>query len=97
MQLNYTARHFNMGDEMKEYLEKRMQKVKKYYDDEVLKVDVIADLQNKQFTFEVKVSAKRDHFVAKETSFEWKEAIDFVSDKIEKEASKLRDKVKKHH
>ncbi len=95
MQITYTGRHVDFAQEMKDYFEKRMKKIKFYYD-QILIIDVVMDMQRRKYSVEVKLSANHDFFVATANSASWQEAIDTVTDKIETEVKKKRDKITEH-
>jgi putative sigma-54 modulation protein len=96
MVVSYTAKNIDVNDEMKDYLEKRMHKFKFFYD-HILNINVILILLRGKITTELKVTANRDVYFAKDTGDTWQESFDIVTDKIEKEIKKKKDKIKDHH
>lgn len=96
MIVTYTGRHLTVRDEMKEYLEKRMQKFKFYYD-HILNINVIVGEERGKIFCELKVDAEHDSYFAKETFDTWQEAFDAVTDDIETEIKKKKDRIKEHH
>ncbi|MEJ5284726.1 MAG: ribosome hibernation-promoting factor, HPF/YfiA family [Brevinematia bacterium] len=96
MNINYTARNCEFTDEMKEYFEKKMKKVKFYFN-HILNVNVIVSFERSIYNIEVKIPADHSTFFAEGSSSSWNEAIDIVSDKIEKEIKKKKDKITDHH
>ncbi len=96
MVVSYTSKHCEINDEMKDYLEKKLQKFKFYYE-QIININVILDLQRGKYLTELKVSANRDTYFAKEAESTWQEVFDKVTDKIEKEILKKKEKVKNHH
>ncbi len=96
MQITYTGRHTELTQEMKDYFEKRMKKIKFYYE-QILIIDFVLETQRGRYSADVKLTANRDFFVASATSASWKEAVDTVTDKIETEVKKKRDKITEHH
>ena len=96
MNISYTGRHFDIDGEMKDYIEKRLQKVKFYFS-QIIQVNIIMEKERVNYVVEIKVSANHDLYFAKESTTEWKEAVDLVTDKIENEVKKKKDKIKDHH
>ncbi len=96
MQITYTGRHLDISQEIKDYFEKRMKKIKFYYE-QILIVDFILETQRNKYTADVKLTANHDFFVASATSASWQEAVDTVTDKIETEVKKKRNKITEHH
>lgn len=97
MVIAYTVKNFQLIDEQKEYLEKRMQKFKFFYD-HILNVKVITEESRGRIVLEIKVTANHDTFLASDTQPTWEAACDSVTDKIEKEIKKYKErKVKEHH
>ncbi len=96
MNITYTARNVEISNEMKEYFEKKIKKVKFYFD-HILNVNVILSSERGKFNVEVKIPANHETFFAIATSSTWKESFDAVSDKIEKEIKKKKDKITDHH
>lgn len=96
MQITYTGRHTQITDEMKEYVEKRLTKLK-FFSDQILIVDVILEIQRGQYTFEIKVKANHDFFIASDTESTWQKSIDLVTDKLEKSIRRKKERIKEHH
>ncbi len=96
MIVTYTGKNFDINDEMKDYLEKRLQKFKFYYQ-QIMNITAVVTLQRGKFLTELKVSANRDLYFAKDIGSTWQESFDIVTDKIEKEIKKKKDKLTDHH
>jgi putative sigma-54 modulation protein len=96
MNISYTGRHFDIDGEMKDYIEKRLKKIKFYFS-QIIQVNIIIEKERANYVVEIKVSSNHDVYFAKETSTEWKESVDLVTDKIEHEVKKKMDKIKDHH
>ncbi len=96
MVVTYSSKHTEVNDEMKGYLEKKLQKFKFYYE-QIININATVDLQRGKYLTELKVSANRDTYFAKETAPTWQESFDKVTDKIEKEIKNKKDKIKNHH
>lgn len=96
MVVTYTGKNIEINDEMKDYLEKKLQKLKFYYK-QIMNINTFVNLQRGKYLTELKVSANRDLYFAKDTGSTWQESFDFVVDKIEKEIKKKKDKLTDHH
>ncbi len=96
MNISYTARNVEIKEEMKEYFEKKMKKVKFYFN-HILNINVVISFERGNYNIEVKIPADHTFFFAESSSSAWQEAIDDVSDKIEKEIKKRKDKITEHH
>jgi len=92
MRIKVTFRHLDHSDELRQYAENRLQKLKKYSDGPV---DVNVDLSSEKFrqSAEVIISGDGIRAAAKEEQEDMKAAIDLVSDKIERQLKKYRDKM----
>lgn len=95
MVISYTGKQVEINEEMKSYLEKRLKKIKFYFD-HILKIDVIVQIQRGKYTAELKVAANRDTYFAEATDSDWKKSFDNVTDKIESEIKKKKDKITDH-
>ncbi len=95
MVVTYTGKHIEVNDEMKDYLEKRLQKFKFYYN-QILNINTLISLLRGQYITELKVSANRDVYFAKDSASTWQESFDKVTDKIEKEIKKKKDRITDH-
>lgn len=96
MVISYTGKQVEISEEMKSHLEKRLKKIKFYFD-HILKIDTIVQVQRGKITTELKVSANRDTYFAEATDVDWKKTFDLVTDKIESEIKKKKDKITDHH
>ncbi len=92
MQLKVTFRHMEPADDLKEYVEQRFKKLKKYADSP-MKINVVLSVEKFRNSAEVVISGDGIRAAAKEEHEEMKAAIDLVSDKIEKQLKKYREKL----
>ena len=93
MQINITFRHLDSSEGLKEYVRKKIGRLEKYFDGPV-EAHVI--LKAEKFRNEAEVILRGDglNITAKEETGDMYEAIDFVSDTLEKQVIKLREKRK---
>ncbi len=95
MRINVTFRHLDNEptDDLREYSEQRLKKLKKYSDGP-LEVNVVLSKEKYRYIAEVIVRGDGLKAAAKEVQGDMKSAIDLVSDKIEKQLRKFRDKLR---
>jgi putative sigma-54 modulation protein len=91
MRINVTFRHLDPSDALKDYAETRLQKLKKY-EEGPMDVNVVLSAEKFRNTAEVMVSGDGFRATAKEEQNDMHSAIDLLSDKIEKQLKKFRDK-----
>jgi putative sigma-54 modulation protein len=91
MQINVTFRNLDHSDTLREYAEAKLQKLEKHSDGPM---DVNVVLRSEKFrnSAEVVVSGDGIRAAAREVQDDMKAAIDLVSDKIERQLKKFRDK-----
>ena len=92
MRIKVTFRHLDQSDELRQYAENRLQKLKKYSDGP-MDVNVVLSTEKFRHSAEVVISGDGIRAAAKEEQEDMKAAIDLVSDKIERQLKKYRDKL----
>ncbi len=93
MRINVTFRHVDSSDALKEYAEQRLKKLKKYIEGP-MDVNVVLSVEKFRHTAEVVISGDGIRAAAKEVQEDMKAAIDLVSDKIEKQLKRYREKLR---
>jgi len=93
MQINVTFRRLDPSDELREYAENRLQKLKKYADGPI-DVNVVLSVEKFRQTAEVVISGDGMRAAAKEEQNEMRAAIDLVSDKIYKQLRRYKEKIR---
>jgi putative sigma-54 modulation protein len=93
MNLNITARHFEVTDELKEYIEKKFKKLE-HYDHLITKTDIVlgADASNK--LAEGKIGLRGNFIIAKTKSKDIYLAINLLADKLLKQVKTYDGKLK---
>jgi len=95
MEISVTYRHVQPNGTLKEYVEEKVFRIKKYFDRPV-KADVILSLEKKRYIAEVNITGDRIALNSKEISIEnFFEAIALVMDKLISQASRYKTKRKK--
>lgn len=93
MQISVTFRNLEPSDNLREYAELKLQKLEKYSDGP-MNVNVVLRAEKFRNSAEVIVSGDGVRAAAREVQDEIKAAIDLVSDKIERQLKKFREKQK---
>lgn len=95
MRINVTFRHIDgePTESLKQYVEQRLKKLKKYADGPI-DINVVLSKEKYRCSAEVVVSVDGLRAAAKEVQGDLNSAIDLVSDKIEKQLRKFREKLR---
>ncbi len=93
MQINVTFRHMDHSDELKDYINDRFVRLKKY-SDSPMNVNVVLTSEKFRKTAEVVITGDGIRAAAKQEHDDLRAAIDLVLDKIERQLKKFREKVK---
>jgi putative sigma-54 modulation protein len=91
MRINVTFRHCDQSDELRNYVDTRFQKLKKYADGP-MDINVVLSVEKFRNTAEVVITGDGIRAAAKEEQNDMHTAIDLLSDKIEKQLKRLREK-----
>lgn len=95
MQVTVTFRHMDASDPIRDYATDKLKRLDKYLQSPV-EVHVILEVVKFMHRAEVDVHAKGIHLSAEEVTSDMYAAIDKVADKIERQAQKHKEQVKKH-
>ncbi len=93
MQINVTFRHMDHSEELKDYINDRFARLKKY-SDSPMNVNVVLTAEKFRKTAEVVITGDGIRAAAKQEHDDLRAAIDLVLDKIERQLKKFREKVK---
>ncbi len=93
MQINVTFRHMDHSEELKDYINDRFTRLKKY-SDSPMNVNVVLTAEKFRKTAEVVITGDGIRAAAKQEHDDLRAAIDLVLDKIERQLKKFREKVK---
>ncbi len=93
MQVNVTAKHMVLTGAIKEYAEKKVAKISKYFD-EIMDVQVHLEVQKNLHIAEVLVDVKGVFLKGYEKSEDMYASIDIAIDKIEKQLVKYKERLK---
>lgn len=92
MQIRVAGRHVEVTDDVREYVQCKVSKLPRFYD-RIHEVEVVLDHESEQFTAEMIVRADRKHtFVASETGPDTFALIDMVTEKLERQLIRHKEK-----
>jgi putative sigma-54 modulation protein len=95
MKINIVSKHLQVTDSMRSYVEKKMPRIKKYFDnDDVFDVTVTFSVQKNVQTAEVLVKVKGMFLKGIESSEDMYASMDLAMDKIEKQIVRYKNKFK---
>ena len=97
MQITVTGKHLDITDPIRDYANEKAGKLSKYFD-QIMSIEVIADKgQNHDYEIEMIVHVEHhEHFVAKTHGEDLYAAIDQAQDKLERQLTDHKNKLKSH-
>lgn len=96
MKVTITSRNFHASEHLKDTIEKKIQKLSKYFSDDIV-VNVMLSSEKGKDKVEATINAKGTIFRAEETSNAAYDAIDRVVDKLSSQMSRYKTKLLKKH
>lgn len=97
MQINITGHHIDVTPALKAYVTEKLQRISRHFDD-VISINVILKVENpQQQQAEATVSAAGKSLFAQDASPDMYAAIDGLSDKLDKQVRRYKDRVRGHH
>ncbi|MCH7924893.1 MAG: ribosome-associated translation inhibitor RaiA [Planctomycetes bacterium] len=96
VQIQLTARHVEVTDDVRNYIQEKVDKLPRFYD-RIHEVEVVLDHQSEQFSVEMIVRTDRRHtIVVSETGPDTFALIDVLTDRLERQLTKHKEK-NRHH
>lgn len=95
MQLSVTFKNIESSDHLKAYLQEKLDRLDKLLDNPA-EANVALSVQKHRHIAEVNISADRLTIIGKEETSDLYSAIDMVSDKLEKQIKKGKQKIRNH-
>src|SRR5258708_24095612 len=95
MQLNITARHLKLTPAIADYVQKKLEKAKRFLDS-LISAQVILDIEKNRHIAEIVIHASGHTFTAKEESTDLYAAVDLASDKIDGQLRRYKDRLRIH-
>ena len=96
VQIQLTARHVEVTDDVRNYIQEKMDKLPRFYD-RIHEVEVVLDHQSEQFSVEIIVRTDRRHtIVVSETGPDTFALVDVLTDRLERQLTKHKEKNRNH-
>ncbi len=96
MNIEFTARHFNVPDNLKNYAISEVQKITKVYD-RVVQCQILLFHENNQYTTELNLSIPNHKLNVKESTDNITKSIDVAVAKMITRVKKIKGKQNYHH
>jgi len=93
MRVEITARSMELTDSMKEHMERRLLKLKRYFR-EVMDCHIYGDLERFVYKFEITLHGNGFNLFAEAHDEDLHAAFEAAADKMERQIRKLKDKVR---
>lgn len=91
MKVNYTGRHMELTEPLKQFTKERLEKMATYLDD-IIDVHVILSVEKHRHEAEITLKTRASAFVASATTDDMYASITQAVDKLEAQAHKQQDK-----
>ena len=96
MQLNITGHHVEVTDSLKAYVAEKLERLEKHFD-HVNNVHVILSVEKTRQKSEATVNVNGASLFADSTEEDMYAAIDSMTDKLDRQIKKHKEKLKDHH
>ncbi len=95
MQVNITARHLKLTPAISEYVQKKLERARRHFDD-LISTQVILDVEKNRHIAEIVIHATGRTFMAKEESIDLYAAVDLACDKIDEQLRRYKERRSVH-
>ena len=96
MQINITGQHLKITPPLKEYVEKKFEKLTRHFD-HVINIHVVLAVEKLEHHAEASLQVSRNKIFANATSDGMYAAVDSLVDKLDRQIVKHKEKLKDHH
>jgi len=96
MRVIITSRNLNVSDHLKETIEKKVEKLGKYFSDDIGVTVVLSAEKNRQ-KIEATIQVRGMYFRAEETTNDLYEGVDRIVDKLATQMSRFKTKIQRKH
>jgi putative sigma-54 modulation protein len=96
MKIIITSKNFSVNDHLKETVEKKFEKLKKYFSQDIV-VNVMISMERGKQKMEATINARGMIFRAEESAGDVYEAVDRVLEKLSTQMSRFKTKLQKKH
>lgn len=93
MRINITARKFKMSEDLKDYTEKEVYRLKKYYDG-IIFGEVILSWEKNSRIADINILVFGTKLTAHERSEDMKKSVSIAVDKLERQIKKYKDRIR---
>jgi len=93
MQIRTTARHFDLTDDLKEFAEKHIQRLARYFN-HIIDSHLILETEKSRMTAELKLKVYGTVLTSKHKSFDMHDSVEKVIDKMEGQLKRYKGKLK---
>ncbi len=96
MQINITGHHLELTTSLKDYVEKKFEKLTRHFD-HVINVHVVLTVEKLDHHAEASLQVSGNKIFAEATSDGMYAAVDSLVDKLDRQIVKHKEKLKDHH
>jgi len=93
MQIRTTARHFDLTDDLKDFVEKHISKLQKFFD-HIIDSHLILEMEKSRMTAELKLKVYGTVLTSKHKSFDMYDSVEKVIDKMQRQLKTYKGKLK---
>ncbi len=92
MQIRTTARHFDLTDDLKNFAEKHIEKLERYFN-HIIDSHLILEMEKSRMTAELKLKVYGTVLTSKHRSFDMYDSVEKVIDKMESQLKRYKEKL----
>ena len=96
MQINITGHHIDVTPALKAYTIEKLQRISRHFD-QVISINVILKVENHNQQAEATVRLAGKPIFAQQTDDDMYAAIDGLSDKLDKQVRRYKDRIRSHN
>jgi len=96
MQINVTGHHVDLTPALRAYATEKLQRLSRHFD-HVISINVILKVENHHQQAEATVNAAGKSLFAQESDSDMYAAIDGLSDKLDKQVRRYKDRMRSHN
>ncbi len=96
MQLKITGRHIEVTEALNNYIHEKFSRISRHFD-QVLNIDVVLEVQKLEHKSEASLYVSGNHIFANSSSSDMYASIDSLTDKLDRQLLKHKEKIKDHH
>ncbi len=96
MQPNITGHHIEITDSLRNYVNEKMQRIERHFD-KVTSINVILSVESVRHKAEATINMRGNNIFAESTEENMYAAIDSLTDKLDRQVKKHKEKITDHH